>query len=94
MSEFNYKITYTFTQCFTEIDSSKKRIKKETINLSFDSEPSEYEIEAKVKVWVNELQRNVMNDLDCEIEFEEVIKFRKLKVTKGIENTDLSGFNG
>jgi hypothetical protein len=33
-----------------------------------------------------------MNDIGCEIEFEEVIKFKKLKVVKGIEDTDLSGF--
>jgi hypothetical protein len=33
-----------------------------------------------------------MNDIGCEIEFEEVLKFKKLKVVKGIEDTDLSGF--
>jgi hypothetical protein len=92
MSDFNYKITYTYIQCFPEIDSSKKKLKKDTINLAFQSEPSEYEIEAKVKDWVNELQTSVMNDIGCEIEFEEVIKFKKLKVVKGIEDTDLSGF--
>ena len=94
MSEFNYKVTYTFIQCFPKIDRSKKKIKKENINLSFDSEPSEYDIETKVKDWVNELQRNVMNDIDCEIEFEQVVKFKKLKVVKGIGNTDLSDLNG
>ena len=94
MSEFNYKVTYNFIQCFPKIDRSKKKIKKENINLSFDSEPSEYDIETKVKDWVNELQRNVMNDIDCEIEFEQVVKFKKLKVVKGIGNTDLSDLNG
>jgi hypothetical protein len=33
-----------------------------------------------------------MNDIGCEIEFEEVLKFKKLKVVKGIEDTDLSGY--
>lgn len=92
MSDFNYKVNYTFIQCFPEIDKNKKRLKKETINLAFDSEPSEYDIESKVKDWVNELQTNVMNDIGCEIEFNEVVKFKKLKVVKGIEDTDLSDF--
>jgi hypothetical protein len=92
MSNFNYKVTYTFIQCFPEIDEDKKKLKKETINLAFDSEPSEYDIESKVKDWVNELQRNVMNDIGCEIEFDEVVKFKKLKVVKGIDDTDLSDF--
>ena len=35
-----------------------------------------------------------MNDIDCEIEFEQVVKFKKLKVVKGIGNTDLSDLNG
>ena len=92
MSEFNYKITYTFSQCFPKIDRKVIKIKKETVNLAFESEPSEYELLSKVKTWVNELQQNVMNDLDCKIEFQEIIKSKRLKVVKGIEDTDLSQF--
>ena len=61
MSEFNYKITYTFSQCFPKIDRKVIKIKTETVNLAFESEPSEYELLSKVKTWVNELQQNVMN---------------------------------
>jgi hypothetical protein len=92
MANYNYKVTYTFVQCFPKIDSSKKRLKKATINLGFDDEPSEYEIESKTKNWVDELQRNVMSDIDCEIEFQEIVKFKKLKVTNGANDINLSNF--
>ena len=35
-----------------------------------------------------------MNALDCEIEFDSIVKYKKLKVVKGISNTDLSTLNG
>ena len=60
-----------------------KRPAKDTVTLEFNSEPSEHEIESKVKDWVSDLQRDVMNDIDCEIEFQEIVKVRKLKVVKG-----------
>jgi len=82
MADFNFKVTYKFTRCYPKI-SDAKRPAKDTVNLEFDSEPSEYEIEAKVKDWVCQLQRDVMDDIDCEIEFQEIVKVRKLKVVKG-----------
>ena len=94
MSEFNYKVTFTYTSCFPKIDSDKVKIKKDTVNFGFTSEPSEYDIESKVKDWISELQSNVMDDLECEIEFDSIVKFKKLKVVKGITNTDLSGLSG
>jgi len=82
MADFNYKITYKVTRCFPKI-SDTKRPAKDRVTLEFNSEPSEYDIESKVKDWVSDLQRDVMNDIDCEIEFQEIVKVRKLKVVKG-----------
>ena len=90
MSEFNYKVTFTYKSRFPKIDKYKVKIKKDNVNFAFTSEASEYDIESKVKDWIRELQNNVMNDLGCEIEFDSVVKFKKLKVVKGIGNTDLS----
>jgi hypothetical protein len=94
MSNFNYKVTYTYSQCFPDIDKKKVKIIKENINLAFNSEPSEYEIISKVKDWIDQLKRNVLNDTRVEIEFKELVKFKKLKVVKGIANTDLSDLKG
>jgi hypothetical protein len=94
MSEFNYKVSFTYKSRFPKIDSDKVKIKKDIINFAFTSEASEYDIESKVKGWIRELQNNVMNDLDCEIEFDSIVKYKKLKVVKGISNTDLSSLNG
>jgi hypothetical protein len=82
MADFNYKVSYMYLTTFKKIKASPK-IRKGTVTLEFNSEPSEYDIESKVKDWVSDLQRDVMNDIDCEIEFQEIVKIRKLKVVKG-----------
>jgi len=92
MKNFNYKVYYTYRQSFPKIKGSKEKLVKKNINLSFDSEPSEYEIEDKVKEWINSLQREVMSDIDTNIEFAEIVKVQKLKVVKGIDDVSSTGW--
>jgi hypothetical protein len=86
MENYNYKVTYSYTIENTGfLESSNKKLKKTAINLAFENEPSDYEIESRVKDWVRDLQ-DQMDEIDCEIEFEEIIKIKKLKVTKGLSD--------
>jgi hypothetical protein len=86
MENYNYKVTYSYTIENTGfLESSNKKLKKTAINLAFENEPSDYEIESRVKDWVRDLQ-DQMEEIDCEIEFEEIIKIKKLKVTKGLSD--------
>lgn len=84
MENYNYKVTYTYTIENTGfLESSNKKLKKTSINLAFETEPSDYEIESRVKDWTRDLQEQ-MDEIDCEIEFVEIIKIKQLKVTKGL----------
>jgi hypothetical protein len=86
MENYNYKVTYSYTIENTGfLESSNKKLKKTAINLAFENEPSDYEIESRVKDWVRDLQ-DQMEEIDCEFEFEEIIKIKKLKVTKGLSD--------
>ena len=90
MENYNYKVTYTYTIENTGfLESSNKKLKKTSINLASENEPSDSEIESRVKDWVSDLQDDY-KDIDCEVEFEEIIKIKKLKVTQGISDIDLS----
>ncbi|MFZ6666315.1 hypothetical protein [Peijinzhouia sedimentorum] len=89
MSNFNYKITYSYLQSFPKIKGSKTKLIKQTVNLGFDFEPTDDDIERKVKEWVDVVQRKVMNDLEAKIEFHEILNSKKLKVVKGIVHINL-----
>jgi hypothetical protein len=90
METFNYKVNYTYTSENRDFSDIKKSIVKASIKLAFTEEPSEYEIERKVKEWVDQLQRNGMDELGFTIEFDSIVKIKKLKVTKGLKDIDLS----
>lgn len=88
MENYNYKVTYTYTIENTGfLESSNKKLKKTAINLAFENEPSDYEIEGRVKDWIRDLQDDY-KDIDCEVEFQEIIKIKKLKVTRGLSETE------
>ena len=87
MSEtYNYKVYFTWKKSFSRIKGSKVKIEKQNTKIAFDSEPSEYEMESKVKDYIRSMER-FMSDLDIRLEFVEIVKAQKLKVVKGCKDS-------
>lgn len=97
-NSYNYKVFFTWKKSFPKIKGSKEKIAKQNIKVAFESEPSEYDLERKVKDYIDSMER-FMSDLDIRLEFNEIFKVQKLKVVKGSKDNagdidELSDFFG
>lgn len=84
--KWHCKIKYSYTNTTLGVKGAKPTVKKASIKLCFDNEPSDYEIEKKVTRWVEGLDREI--DF-AKLEFEEVLSWRRLKVVKTVSDSEL-----
>ncbi|MDL2227780.1 hypothetical protein LJC30_02715 [Odoribacter sp. OttesenSCG-928-L07] len=83
--EYNYKVYFTWKKRYKDI-KGKEKIEKQNTKLAFDYEPSDYDIECKLKDYIKSMER-FMSDLKIRLELEEISKIQRLKVAKGSKDS-------